>query len=79
MQPNSLIFVGLTMIAVGGLFYAFVYPYLSGEVQAEKRKAAIKGTGSADARATAPRMPRSAASRLPIASRSSKRAARARR
>lgn len=46
MQPNSLIFVGLTMIAVGGLFYAFVYPYLSGEVQAEKRKAAIEGSGN---------------------------------
>ena len=46
MQPNSLIFVGLAMIAVGGLFYAFVYPYLSGEVQAEKRKAAIEGAGS---------------------------------
>ena len=46
MQSNSLIFAGLTMIAVGGLFYTFVYPYLSGEVQAEKRKAAIKGTGS---------------------------------
>ena len=44
MQSNSLIFAGLTMIAVGGLFYAFVYPYLSGEVQAEKRKAAIEGT-----------------------------------
>lgn len=46
MESSSLIFVGLMMIAVGGLFYAFVYPYLSGEAKAEKRKAAIKGTGA---------------------------------
>jgi tight adherence protein B len=46
MQANSLLFILLTAIAVGGVFYAFVYPYLSGEANAEKRKAAIKTTGS---------------------------------
>ena len=43
MPPNTLIFAALSMITVGGLFYAFVYPYLSGEMKAEKRKAAIQG------------------------------------
>lgn len=44
MQSNVLIFSGLVTIAVGGVFYAFVSPYLSGEVKAEKRKASIEGT-----------------------------------
>ncbi len=43
MSFDTLIFVGLTMIAVGGIFYAFAYPYLSGETKVEKRKAAIQG------------------------------------
>jgi tight adherence protein B len=43
MAPNTLMLAGLTMVAVGGLFYAFVYPYLSGEMKAEKRQAAIRG------------------------------------
>ncbi|HWG05597.1 MAG TPA: type II secretion system F family protein [Beijerinckiaceae bacterium] len=43
MSLDTLIFAGLTMIAVGGIFYAFVYPYLSGEKKVEKRKAAIQG------------------------------------
>jgi tight adherence protein B len=46
MQSNALILAGLTMIAVGGLLYAFVYPYFSGEAQAEKRQAAIKSSGN---------------------------------
>lgn len=33
---------GLAMLAVGGLFYAFVYPYLSGDIKAEKRQAALR-------------------------------------
>ena len=45
MQSNSLIFAGLATIAVGGVFYTLVYPHLSGEVQAQKRKAAIEGSG----------------------------------
>lgn len=34
----------LAMVAVGGLFYAFVYPLLSGESKAEKRKATVSAT-----------------------------------
>jgi tight adherence protein B len=30
------------MLAIGGLFYAFVYPYLSGDIKAEKRQAALQ-------------------------------------
>jgi tight adherence protein B len=41
-----LIFVVLTMVAVGGVFYALAYPYLSGEAKTEKRKAAIRGTAT---------------------------------
>jgi tight adherence protein B len=43
MSLDTLIFVALTMIAVGGIFYAFAYPYLSGETKVEKRRAAIHG------------------------------------
>ncbi len=39
MDEQSLIFTGLMMLAAGGLFYVFVYPYLSGEAAAEKRRA----------------------------------------
>lgn len=34
------------MVAVGGVFYALVYPYISGEAKTEKRKAAIQGTAT---------------------------------
>ena len=36
MDMNSLVFIGLAMLAAGGVFYAVVYPYLSGEARAEK-------------------------------------------
>ncbi|HMN72083.1 MAG TPA: type II secretion system F family protein [Rhodoblastus sp.] len=39
MDQQSLIFTALMMLAAGGLFYVFVYPYLSGEAAAEKRRA----------------------------------------
>jgi tight adherence protein B len=42
MDETTLIVAGLTMLAVGGLLYTFVYPYLSGEAKAEKRQAALQ-------------------------------------
>lgn len=45
MEPNVLIITVLAMITSGGLFYALVYPYMSGEKQAEKRQAAVRGQG----------------------------------
>ena len=42
MEENTLLVAGLAMLAVGGLFYAFVYPYLSGDIKAEKRQAALQ-------------------------------------
>jgi tight adherence protein B len=42
MDETVLLIAGLTTLAVGGLFYAFVYPYLSGEAKAEKRQAALQ-------------------------------------
>jgi len=41
MDTNVLMFGGLVMLAAGGVFYAFVYPLLSGEAKAEKRQATI--------------------------------------
>lgn len=38
---QSLIAGGLVAIAVAGVMYAFVYPYLSGEIKAQKRTAAL--------------------------------------
>jgi tight adherence protein B len=42
MDQTTLIVAGLVMLAVGGLFYAFVYPHLSGDIKAEKRQAALQ-------------------------------------
>src|SRR5947209_16297924 len=42
MDETTLIVAGLAMLAIGGLFYAFVYPYLSGDIKAEKRQAALQ-------------------------------------
>jgi tight adherence protein B len=41
MPMNTILFVVLAMVAVGGIFYVFVYPILSGEAQAEKRQKAL--------------------------------------
>ena len=42
MDETTLIVAGLAMFAVGGVFYVFVYPYLSGDIKAEKRQAALQ-------------------------------------
>jgi tight adherence protein B len=42
MDETTVIVAGLAMLAVGGLFYAFVYPHLSGDIKAEKRQAALQ-------------------------------------
>ncbi len=42
MDMNVWIIMALAMISTGGLFYAFVYPYLSGDIKAEKRQAALR-------------------------------------
>jgi tight adherence protein B len=41
MDRQSLLSALLVTLAVGGVMYAFVYPYLSGEIQAQKRTAAL--------------------------------------
>jgi tight adherence protein B len=46
-DQTTLVVAGLAMLAVGGLFYAFVYPYLSGDIKAEKRQAALQQRSSA--------------------------------
>jgi tight adherence protein B len=38
---NNLLFIFFAMVAAGALFYVFVYPFLSGEVTADKRKQAL--------------------------------------
>ena len=47
MDETTLIVAGLAMLAVGGLFYALVYPYLSGDIKAEKRQAALQKSAAA--------------------------------
>jgi tight adherence protein B len=42
MDETTIAVAGLAMLAVGGLFYAVVYPYLSGDIKAEKRQAALQ-------------------------------------
>jgi tight adherence protein B len=42
MDETTIAVAGLAMLAVGGVFYAFVYPYLSGDIKAEKRQAALQ-------------------------------------
>jgi tight adherence protein B len=42
MDETTLIIAGLATLAVGGLFYVFVYPHLSGDIKAEKRQAALQ-------------------------------------
>jgi tight adherence protein B len=41
MELDTMIVAILAMIAVGGIFYVFAYPHLSGEVKAAKRQAAL--------------------------------------
>lgn len=42
MDQTAFVIAGLVMLAVGGLFYVFVYPHLSGDIKAEKRQAALQ-------------------------------------
>jgi tight adherence protein B len=42
---QSLIGVALVTLAVGGVMYAVVYPYLSGDIKAQKRTAALMASG----------------------------------
>jgi len=42
MEMNVWLIAALATIAVGGIFYVFAYPYLSGDIKAEKRQAALK-------------------------------------
>ena len=41
MGAGNLMFAGLVTLAVGGVFWVFAYPLLSGEAKGEKRQAAI--------------------------------------
>jgi tight adherence protein B len=42
MGGQTLVFIGLMMLAASGVFYVFVYPHISGQVAAEKRQAQFK-------------------------------------
>jgi tight adherence protein B len=44
MNTNGLVLSGLATLAAGGVFYAVVYPYLSGDIKAEQRQAALSST-----------------------------------
>jgi len=43
MEMNVLITIVLAMVAAGGLFYALIYPHMTGDIKAEKRQAVVKG------------------------------------
>src|SRR6266540_236819 len=49
-MPNIALFF-LVAVAIGGIVWVFVYPILSGERQAEKRKETVVRTGSVPTRA----------------------------
>ena len=42
MNMHVWIIMGLTMVTVGGIVHVFIYPYLSGDLNAEKRQAALR-------------------------------------
>jgi tight adherence protein B len=46
MEMKVWVVVALAMIAAGGLFYALIYPYMTGDIKAEKRQAVVKGVAS---------------------------------
>lgn len=56
MDWQSFLSAALITLAVGGVMYAFVYPYLSGGIQAQKRTAALMSSsgGRRDARSGDP-------------------------
>jgi tight adherence protein B len=45
---RQLLVVALVGVAVAGLMFAFVYPYLSGDIKAQKRQAALSGGSALD-------------------------------
>ena len=47
MNGQTIIFIGLMVLAATGIFYVFVYPHISGQVAAEKRQAQFKQGKSA--------------------------------
>lgn len=51
MDMDMLAVVGLAVISAGGLAYALIYPYLSGEVQADQRREAVAQTAVRASRA----------------------------
>src|ERR1700730_9709998 len=44
MNMDVWIIMGLTMVTTGGIVHVFIYPYLSGDIKAEKREAALRPT-----------------------------------
>jgi len=42
MNTHMWIVMGLAMVAAGGVVQVFIYPYLSGDIKAEKRQAALR-------------------------------------
>jgi tight adherence protein B len=42
MNTHVWIIMGLTMVTAGGFVHVFIYPYLSGDIKAEKRQAALR-------------------------------------
>ena len=45
MNPHIWMVIGLAMFAAGGIVHVFLSPYLSGEVKAQKRQAALRSPG----------------------------------
>jgi len=45
MNTHMWIVMGLAMVAAGGVVQVFIYPYLSGDIKAEKRQAALRSPG----------------------------------
>jgi tight adherence protein B len=52
MDSSTLIFIALAMLSAGGVFYALVYPYLSGDARAEQRQASLLTGGPTNKRVT---------------------------
>lgn len=48
MDREQLLIFMLVALCIGGMLYVFVYPYLSGEVRAEKRQKAVQGSAPRD-------------------------------
>jgi tight adherence protein B len=42
MNMHVWLIMGLTMVTAGGIVHVFIYPYLSGDINAEKRQAALR-------------------------------------